>query len=115
MKNKTVKKTARTTPVRKPSEYPRGYNVEVINKQLTLNGVSALYEVYTIEHKSLKAPKMFIDKESVLKFITATESTKVEAKALSLKGYQHVKGIVSQHNDLMVAPEMEDIAKVLGF
>ena len=31
---------------RKKSEFPRGYKVEVINKQLTLNGVSDLYEVY---------------------------------------------------------------------
>lgn len=115
MSKKIVKKSTRTKSVRKQPEFPRGYNVEAINKQLTLNGVSALYEVYIVEHKSLKGPKMFIDKESVLKFITATESAKVETKALSLKGYQHVKGVVSQHKEAMVAPEMEEIAKALGY
>jgi hypothetical protein len=39
----------------------------------------------------------------------------VEAKALSLKGYQHVKGVVSQHKEAMVAPELEEIAKALGY
>jgi hypothetical protein len=43
------------------------------------------------------------------------EAGKVEAKALSLKGYQHVKGVVSQHKEAMVAPELEEIAKALGY
>lgn len=100
---------------RKKSEYPRGYKVEAINKQLTLNGVLDLYEVYKVEHKALKNPKIFVDKESVQKFITVMESNKVEAKALSLKGYQHVKGVVSQHKETMAAPELEEIAKALGY
>jgi len=100
---------------RKKSEFPRGYKVEAVNKQLTLNGVLDLYEVYTVEHKSLDKPKTFVDKESVKKFIAVMESNKVEAKALSLKGYQHVKGVVSQHKETMAAPELEEIAKALGY
>lgn len=110
MKNKIVKKSTRKQP-----EFPRGYKVNVINKQLTLGGVSDLYEVYEVTHKTLERPKIFVDKESVKKFIVATEAHKVEAKALSLKGYQHVKGVVSQHKEAMVAPELEEIAKVLGY
>jgi hypothetical protein len=110
MSKKIVKKSTRKQP-----EFPRGYKVNVINKQLTLGGVSDLYEVYEVTHKTLERPKIFVDKESVKKFITATESNKVEAKALSLKGYQHVKGVVSQHKEVMVAPELEEIAKALGY
>jgi len=100
---------------RKKSEFPRGYKVEAVNKQLTLNGVLDVYEVYTVEHKSLDRTKTFVDKESVQKFINVMEANKVEAKALSLKGYQHVKGVASQHKEAMVAPEMEEIAKALGY
>jgi len=100
---------------RKKSEFPRGYNVQLVNKDLTLDGVRDLYEVYVVEHKSLPNPKTFVDKESVIKFINVCEANKVEAKALSLKGYQHVKGVASQHKEAMVAPEMEEIAKALGY
>jgi hypothetical protein len=116
--SKVTKKTAKKVIAKKgrpKSEFPRGYKVEAINKQLTLGGVTDLYEVYVVEHKNLPAPKTFVDKESVQKFINVMEGNKVEAKALSLKGYQHVKGVVSQHKEAMVAPEMEEIAKVLGY
>ena len=111
---KVTKKTA-TKVGRKKSEFPRGYNVQVVNKDLTLDGIRDLYEVYVVEHKSLPTPKTSVDKESVQKFINTMEANKVEAKALSLKGYQHVKGVASQHKEAMVAPEMEEIAKALGY
>jgi hypothetical protein len=110
MSKKIVKKSTRKQP-----EFPRGYKVNVVNKTLNLGGKPDLYEVYEVTHKTLDRPKIFVDKESVQKFITATESSKVEAKALSLKGYQHVKGVVSQHKEVMVAPEMAEIAQILGF
>jgi hypothetical protein len=110
MKKKIVKKSTRKQP-----EFPRGYKVNVVNRTLNIGGKPDLYEVYEVEHKTLERPKMFVDKESVQKFITATEANKVEAKALSLKGYQHVKGVVSQHKEAMVAPELEEIAKALGY
>jgi len=115
MSKKIVKKSTRKKSVRKQPEFPRGYKVTAVNKQLTLNGVMDLYEVYEVEHKSLDRVKTFVDKESVKKFIAVMEANKVEAKALSLKGYQHVKGVVSQHKEAMVAPELEEIAKVLGY
>jgi hypothetical protein len=116
--SKVTKKTAKKVIAKKgrpKSEFPRGYNVEAIDKHLTIDGVSGMYGVYRVEHKALPNPKIFIDKESVVKFINVMEGNKVEAKALSLKGYQHVKGVVSQHKEAMVAPEMEEIAKVLGY
>lgn len=115
MSKKIVKKSTRKKSVRKQPEFPRGYKVTAVNKQLTLNGVMDLYEVYEVEHKSLDRVKTFVDKESVKKFIVVMEANKVEAKALSLKGYQHVKGVVSQHKEAMVAPELEEIAKALGY
>lgn len=115
MSKKIIKKSTRKVSVRKQPEFPRGYKVNVINKDLTIDGIRDLYEVYEVTHKSLERPKIFVDKESVKKFITATEASKVEAKALSLKGYQHVKGVVSQHKEAMVAPELAEIAKALGY
>ena len=107
MSKKIVKKSTRKQP-----EFPRGYKVNVINKTLHLGGKPDLYEVYEVTHKNLERPKIFVDKESVKKFITATEASKVEAKALSLKGYQHVKGVVSAHKDAVASVELAEIADV---
>jgi hypothetical protein len=94
---------------RPKSEFPRGYKVETIDKQLTLNGVSGVYGVYKVEHKSLPSPKIFIDKAAVVKFITECERNKVEAKALKVSGYQHVKGVAAAHKDAIASVELADI------
>lgn len=111
--SKVTKKTAKKVTGRtgRPkSEFPRGYKVEAVNKQLTINGVLDVYEVYQVEHKALPKPKTFIDKDSVLKFINVMESNKVEVKALNVKGFQHVKGVVSAHRDAVASVELAEIA-----
>jgi hypothetical protein len=114
--SKVTKKTAKKVIAKKgrpKSEFPRGYKVEAVNKRLTINGVSDLYEVYEVEHKSLDRTKVFIDKESVVKFINVMESNKVEAKALNVRGFQHVKGVVSAHRDAVASVELAEIAETI--
>ena len=107
--SKVTKKTTKKVG-RAKSEFPRGYKVNVVNKDLTIDGIRDLYEVYVVEHKSLPAPKTFVDKESVVKFINGCEHNKLEAKALNVKGYQHVKGVVSAHRDAVASVELAEIA-----
>lgn len=113
MKSKKVAKKVITKKGRPKSEFPRGYKVEAVNKRLTINGVLDLYEVYEVEHKSLDRTKVFIDKESVVKFIHVMESNKVEAKALNVRGFQHVKGVVSAHRDAVASVELAEIAEAI--
>ena len=61
--SKVTKKTAKKVIAKKgrpKSEFPRGYNVEAIDKHLTIDGVSGIYGVYKVEHKALPNPKIFI-------------------------------------------------------
>jgi hypothetical protein len=95
--------------MRKKSEFPRGYKVNVVNKTLNIGGKPDLYEVYTVEHKNLPAPKTFVDKESVVKFINECEHNKIETKALKLSGYQHVKGVAVAHKDAIASVELAEI------
>jgi hypothetical protein len=95
--------------MRKKSEFPRGYKVNVVNKTLNIGGKPDLYEVYVVEHKNLAGPKTFVDKESVVRFINECERNKIETKALDLKGYQHVKGVVSAHKDAMATEQLAEI------
>ena len=113
MKSKKVAKKVIAKKGRPKSEFPRGYTVSVKQKQLKLDGVLDLYEVYEVEHKSLDRTKVFIDKESVVKFIHVMESNKVEAKALNVRGFQHVKGVVSAHRDAVASVELAEIAETI--
>ena len=113
MKSKKVVKKVTGRTGRPKSEFPRGYKVEAVNKQLTINGVLDLYEVYVVEHKALPNPKTFIDKDSVVKFIHVMDSNKVEAKALNVRGFQHVRGVVSAHRDAVASVELAEIAETI--
>ena len=93
--SKVTKKTAKKVIAKKgrpKSEFPRGYNVEAIDKHLTIDGVSGMYEVYKVEHKALPNPKIFIDKESVVKFINVMKEKSAEDRAAQLARLDKMKG-----------------------
>ena len=96
------------------SEFPRGYKVNQTNKVLNIGGTPARYDVFVVEHKSLKYPKTFLTREAVDKFINETERQKLEAKALKVSGYQHIKGVVSAHKDAIAAVELVEIADTMN-
>jgi hypothetical protein len=96
------------------SEFPRGYKVNQTNKILNIGGMPARYDVYVVEHKSLKYPKTFLTREAVDKFINETEREKLETKALKVSGYQHIKGVVSAHKDSIAAIELTEIAETIN-
>lgn len=91
------------------SEFPRGYKVSEANKVLNIGGMPARYDVYVVEHKSLKYPKIFLNREGVDKFINEKQREKLEAKALKLSGYQHVSGVVQKHNELVAVSELQEV------
>ena len=84
------------------------------NKVLNIGGMPARYDVFVVEHKSLKYPKTFLTREAVDKFINETERQKLEAKALKVSGYQHIKGVVSAHKDAIAAVELVEIADTMN-
>ena len=94
------------------SEFPRGYKVNQTNKVLNIGGMPARYDVYVVEHKSLKYPKTFLTIEAVHKYINEVERQKLEAKALKLSGYQHVSGVIQKHNELIAVAELEEISGI---
>lgn len=88
--------------------YKRGYDVIQRNKYLTLEGVRSLYEIYEVSGKNIDKTRTFVDEASVTKFIERCETGKVQAKALKVSGYQHVKGVASAHKDAIAGVELAD-------
>jgi predicted DNA-binding protein len=94
------------------SEFPRGYLVVEINKTLNIGGEAIPSVLYQVTTKKNLTPKTFINKEAVHKYINELERTKLEAKALKMSGYQHIRGVVQKHNELIAVAELEEISKI---
>ena len=94
------------------SEFPRGYLVVEINKTLNIGGETIPSVLYQVTTKKNLTPKTFINKEAVHKYINELERTKLEAKALKMSGYQHIRGVVQKHNELIAVAELEEISKI---
>ena len=94
------------------SEFPRGYLVVEINKTLNIGGETIPSVLYQVTTKKNLTPKTFINKEAVHKYINDLERTKLEAKALKMSGYQHIRGVVQKHNELIAVAELEEISKI---
>jgi predicted DNA-binding protein len=93
-------------------EFPRGYLVVEINKTLNIGGEAIPSVLYQVTTKKNPTPKTFINKEAVHKYINELERTKLEAKALKMSGYQHIRGVVQKHNELIAVAELEEISKI---
>jgi hypothetical protein len=109
-KAKAKAKTVKPVRTRAKSKYPRGYKVAIVDRQLTIDGEAGTYTLHELSGPKMDKTRYFIDEASVLKYISKNELGNAAEVALSGKGFQHIKGVVSAHKDLMDAallPELE--------
>lgn len=92
------------------NKIPRGYTITPKVKYFRTKDGKKRTNVVELVHKRKGIKKLFGNEEWALKFIQSLESNKVEAKALDMKGFQHVKGVAQAHMDMMAAPELAGIA-----
>jgi hypothetical protein len=96
--------------VNKLKGFPRGYNVVAKRKKFNLYGFGpSMYEVIEVSGPHCDRTRYFVDEDAAMKFIQKCEGMKIEARALSGKGYQSVKGVAAAHKDLMAEKEMPEL------
>jgi hypothetical protein len=107
----TKKKTTTAKPAVKRAgpKFKRGYKVTLVNKELVLDGVKDLYELYEVTGPKVDKTRWFVDEESVQLFIAKCEQSHIEANALAGKGHQFVKGVISETKELMAASELPEL------
>jgi hypothetical protein len=107
----TKKKTTTAKPAVKRAgpKFKRGYKVTIVNKELVLDGVRDLYELYEVTGPKVDKTRWFVDEESVQMFIAKCEQSHIEANALAGKGHQFVKGVISETKELMAASELPEL------
>jgi hypothetical protein len=103
----TTAKPKATAKPRQPK--PRGYTITPVQRELTLNGEKALYDLFELAGPKMDKNRYFVDEASAKKYIAYNDSDAVATVALSGKGFQHIKGVVSAHKDLLDAAELPEL------
>ena len=88
---------------------PRGYTITPKVKYFRSKDGKKRTNVVELVHKRRGIKKLFGNEDWAIKFIQQLEANKVEAKALDIKGFQHVKGVVSAHKDALASVELAEI------
>jgi len=97
------------------NKIPRGYTITQKVKYLRGKDTKTRTTLFELTHKRKGINKLFASEEHALRYIGLLEIDKVEAKALDVKGYQHVKGVVSQHKDALASVELAEIVSDLNY
>lgn len=108
---KTKTKTRVATPKATGPKAPRGYKIEKVERQLTLDGVKDSYELYELTGKKLAEPKRFISYEHAVKYIGTLENEILQTKALSGKvhGGMLARGIMAETKDLAAQADLPEL------
>jgi len=108
-KVKAKTKTAKPKATAKPRK-PRGYTITPVVRELTVDGNKASYNLFELAGPKMDGPKYFVTEAHAQNYIQMNEGETAVVQALSGKGYQHIKGVISAHKDMLDAallPELD--------
>jgi hypothetical protein len=108
-KVKAKTKTAKPKATAKPRK-PRGYTITPVTRELTVDGNKAEYNLFELAGPKMDEPKYFVTEAHAQRYIQTNEGETAVVQALSGKGYQHIKGVISAHKDMLDAallPELD--------
>jgi len=105
----TAKPKATTAKGRPKAKHPRGYTITPVQRELTLNGEKGLYDLFELAGPKMDKTRYFVDEASAKKYIAYNDSDTVATVALSGKGFQHIKGVISAHKDLLDAADLPEM------
>jgi predicted CoA-binding protein len=113
----TTKKATKAKATAKPKavkvtkvKAPRGYKIVPVQKELTLDGVKAAYELYEVTGKGLDKPRVFVTEEHAQRFVEQCQLGTVVEKALLGKGYSFGMGhVVKEMSELKAAEDLPEL------
>jgi len=113
----TTKKATKAKATAKPKavkvtkvKAPRGYKITPVQKELTLDGVKAGYDLYEVTGKGLDKPRVFVTEAHAQRFVEQCQLGTVVEKALSGKGYSFGMGhVVKEMTELKAAEDLPEL------
>jgi hypothetical protein len=107
-KVKAKVKTAKPKATAKPRK-PRGYVITPVQRELTIDGVKAKHNLYELSGPKMDKTRYFVDEASAQKYVAYNDGDVAVTVALSGKGFQHIKGVISAHKDLLDAADLPEM------
>ena len=105
---KTKTKTRVATPKAAGPKVPRGYNIEKIEREMTIEGKKAMYELWEVTGKKMPQAKTFIGYDWALKYIANLEGETVVNKAFETAIKRATTK--SERKELQAAKELNELA-----
>ena len=105
-KTRKAKATKPATPKAK-----RGYTIVRVERELTINRVKNLYELYELTGKGLEQPKYFVTEEHAKRYIETLKSEDLQSKALAGKvhGGPMARAVVSEMKELAAQADLPEL------
>lgn len=108
-KTKKRKATVKTkTPKVTGPKVPRGYNIQKIEREMTIEGKKAMYELWEVTGKKMPQAKTFIGYDWALKYIANLEGETVVNKAFETAVKRATTK--SERKELQAVKELNELA-----
>jgi hypothetical protein len=112
-KTKTKATKTRKAKVTKPAapKAKRGYTIVRVERELTINQVKDVYELYELTGKGIEQPKYFVTEEHAKRYIETLKSEDLQSKALAGKvhGGPMARAVVSEMKELAAQADLPEL------
>jgi hypothetical protein len=112
-KTKTKATKTRKAKATKPAapKAKRGYTIVRVERELTINQVKDVYELYELTGKGIEQPKYFVTEEHAKRYIETLKSEDLQSKALAGKvhGGPMARAVVSEMKELAAQADLPEL------
>jgi hypothetical protein len=112
-KTKTKATKTRKVKATKPAapKAKRGYTIVRVERELTINQVKDVYELYELTGKGIEQPKYFVTEEHAKRYIETLKSEDLQSKALAGKvhGGPMARAVVSEMKELAAQADLPEL------
>ena len=114
-KTRKAKANTKTKATAKPKatkpKATRGYKITKVERELTIDRVKNLYELYEVTGKGIEQPKYFVTEEHAKRFVETVKVEDLQSKALAGKvhGGTLARGIMAETKDLAAQADLPEL------
>ena len=108
---KTRKAKVTTKPKATKPKAVRGWKVTKVERELTINRVKDLYELYEVTGRGIDQPRYFVTEEHANRFIETIKSEDLQTKALAGKvhGGPMARAVITEMKEMAAQNELPEI------
>ena len=108
---KTRKAKVTTKPKATKPKAVRGWKVTKVERELTINRVKDLYELYEVTGRGIDQPRYFVTEEHANRFIETIKSEDLQSKALAGKvhGGPMARAVITEMKEMAAQADLPEL------